>query len=130
MLLDPEDRIKLEISAACVRELLNSMEVFPDLYIEVYSSSMDRRSKVELSEEFFRIIGKKGVYALDSGKDEGPGVSVMAIYLNGMEYTENGIFHFAIAENYSLSQNYLHEFRISTEGGKMKSVEYLFSSEL
>ena len=132
MPLDPIERTKLEIAAACVREFLNSMEAFPDLYVGVYRTSMDRRSKVELEEELIRILGKERVYAWDSGKDQGlgVGVSVMAINLERVKIIENGSFHFEISEHFNFSEKYLHEFRISSKEGEIESVELLFSTEL
>ena len=130
MPVDAVDRIKLEIAAICIREFLNNMGTFPDLYVEVYRSSLDRGSRIELSDQFFTVIGKERVFALESGGDQRTGVSVFTIYLNKMKYIENGVFHFAIFEQWNLWLNYLHEFKIFTKEDEIKSVEFLLSTEL
>jgi hypothetical protein len=119
----------LGIVGVCIRELVDSMEDYPDMYISVFETT-DSRQRIELSSRFFKIVDRERVFLLLNDDEITIGVSTLVVYFNRMEYIEDGEFSFTIFEHSSLSQKYLHEFAVKTAKGQAIAVELISTLEI
>lgn len=112
---------KLVVVARCVQVLVDSIEPPPSIYINVYRET-GHLKKISIPNEIIDIIDRSDVQFAGRYPAR-PGVSSLAVFLDRLDYKENGIISFVISENYSLSLNYVHSFLVTMEQGNVVSVE-------
>jgi len=122
---------KLLVVAGCARALSDSFRSQPpEIVVYIYDDTSTRR-RISVPNWFLTEVGRKNVH-IGRGKigETGPGISILAVYLNRVELATDGTRNISINEVHSLSDKYLHEFSVLFSDGNPERVWLAGSTRL